>query len=158
MRFFLISDNSDAMNGLRLAGIEGIVARSAADVRSALEKISGTPDIGMILVTEKIADTYQSILDEARQVQTGPLLVTPPLDGILRSITVEELVAKGPAHGLDVRFGPGDGQRAPRARGWGGGGRLRAYRFRPGRWTMTPSSRRTSITSKPLGAGRATTC
>lgn len=33
------------------------------------------------------------------------VLVTPPLDGILRSITVEELVAKGPAHGLDVRFG-----------------------------------------------------
>ena len=28
MRFFLISDNSDAMNGLRLAGIEGTVARS----------------------------------------------------------------------------------------------------------------------------------
>ena len=33
MRFFLISDNSDAMNGLRLAGIEGTVARSEADLR-----------------------------------------------------------------------------------------------------------------------------
>ena len=37
MRFFLISDNSDAMNGLRLAGIEGTVARSEADLRQALE-------------------------------------------------------------------------------------------------------------------------
>ncbi|HRM74810.1 MAG TPA: hypothetical protein PLI13_08930, partial [Paracoccus sp. (in: a-proteobacteria)] len=36
MRFFLISDNSDAMNGLRLAGIEGTVARSEADLRHAL--------------------------------------------------------------------------------------------------------------------------
>ena len=36
MRFFLISDNSDAMNGLRLAGIEGTVARSEADLRQAL--------------------------------------------------------------------------------------------------------------------------
>ena len=35
MRFFLISDNSDAMNGLRLAGIEGTVARSEADLRQA---------------------------------------------------------------------------------------------------------------------------
>ena len=35
MRFFLISDNSDAMNGLRLAGIEGTVARSEADLRNA---------------------------------------------------------------------------------------------------------------------------
>ena len=35
MRFYLISDNSDAMNGLRLAGIEGTVARSEADLRAA---------------------------------------------------------------------------------------------------------------------------
>ena len=39
MRFFLISDNSDAMNGLRLAGIEGTVARSEADLRQALENL-----------------------------------------------------------------------------------------------------------------------
>ena len=39
MRFFLISDNSDAMNGLRLAGIEGTVARSEAEVESYLQEI-----------------------------------------------------------------------------------------------------------------------
>mgnify|MGYP006863348997 FL=1 len=42
MRFFLISDNSDAMNGLRLAGIEGTVARSEADLRQALENAAAT--------------------------------------------------------------------------------------------------------------------
>ena len=36
MRFFLISDNSDAMNGLRLAGIEGTVARSEAEDRKSV--------------------------------------------------------------------------------------------------------------------------
>jgi V/A-type H+-transporting ATPase subunit F len=81
MRFFLISDNSDAKNGMRLAGIDGVVARSAADVHAALEDVSRTPEIGMILVTEKIADTYQAILDEARLKQTGPLLVTIPSTG-----------------------------------------------------------------------------
>lgn len=81
MRFFLISDNSDAKNGMRLAGIEGVVARSESDVRNALDTVSRARDIGMVLVTEKIADTYQSILDEARQVQTGPLLVTIPSTG-----------------------------------------------------------------------------
>ena len=44
MRFFLISDNSDAMNGLRLAGIEGTVARSEADLRQALENAAKQPD------------------------------------------------------------------------------------------------------------------
>ena len=55
MRFYLISDNSDAMNGLRLAGIEGTVARSEADLRKAL--------------------------DPVRADQTGPLLVTVPSTG-----------------------------------------------------------------------------
>ena len=47
MRFFLISDNSDAMNGLRLAGIEGTVARSEADLRQALENAAKQPDIAV---------------------------------------------------------------------------------------------------------------
>ena len=67
MRFFLISDNSDAMNGLRLAGIEGTVARSEADLRHAL-------------VTEKIAETYTATLDSARAAG-GPLLITVPSTG-----------------------------------------------------------------------------
>ena len=46
MRFFLISDNSDAMNGLRLAGIEGTVARSEADLRKALENAANHPAAG----------------------------------------------------------------------------------------------------------------
>ena len=64
MRFFLISDNSDAMNGLRLAGIEGTVARSEADLRNALE----------------IAETYTATLDSARAAG-GPLLITVPSTG-----------------------------------------------------------------------------
>ena len=35
MRFYLISDNSDAMNGLRLAGIEGTVAATLDSARAA---------------------------------------------------------------------------------------------------------------------------
>ena len=51
MRFFLISDNSDAMNGLRLAGIEGTVARSEADLRQALENAAKQ---AMLLYNEPI--------------------------------------------------------------------------------------------------------
>ena len=60
MRFFLISDNSDAMNGLRLAGIEGTVARSEAELRHAL--------------------AYTAVLDSARAAG-GPLLITVPSTG-----------------------------------------------------------------------------
>ena len=60
MRFYLISDNSDAMNGLRLAGIEGTVARSEADLRAALAAVAQQPDIGMVLVTEKTPTPLRS--------------------------------------------------------------------------------------------------
>ena len=80
MRFFLISDNSDAMNGLRLAGIEGTVARSEADLRNALEMAAQQPDIAVLLVTEKIAETYTATLDSARAAG-GPLLITVPSTG-----------------------------------------------------------------------------
>ena len=66
MRFFLISDNSDAMNGLRLAGIEGTVARSEADLRQALENAA--------------KQTYTEVLDSARAKGT-PLLITVPSTG-----------------------------------------------------------------------------
>ena len=53
MRFFLISDNSDAMNGLRLAGIEGTVARSEADLRNALE-MAAQQQIGRASCRERV--------------------------------------------------------------------------------------------------------
>ena len=81
MRFYLISDNSDAMNGLRLAGIEGTVARSEADLRAALAAVAQQPDIGMVPVTEKIADACTAALDPVRAEQNGPLLVTVPSTG-----------------------------------------------------------------------------
>ena len=80
MRFFLISDNSDAMNGLRLAGIEGTVARSEADLRHALADAANQPDIAVLLVTEQIAETYTAVLDNARAAG-GPLLITVPSTG-----------------------------------------------------------------------------
>ena len=81
MRFFLISDNSDAMNGLRLAGIEGTVARSEADLRHALADAANQPDIAVLLVTEKIAETYTATLDSARAAKGTPLLITVPSTG-----------------------------------------------------------------------------
>ena len=36
MRFFLISDNTDTQTGMRLAGIEGVVAHTAEEVTKLL--------------------------------------------------------------------------------------------------------------------------
>ena len=80
MRFFLISDNSDAMNGLRLAGIEGTVARSEADLRQALENAAKQPDIAFFFNDTATTEIYTEVLDSARAKGT-PLLITVPSTG-----------------------------------------------------------------------------
>ena len=37
MRMYLISDNTDTLTGMRLAGIEGVVAHSHEEVKNALD-------------------------------------------------------------------------------------------------------------------------
>ena len=71
MRFFLISDNTDTQTGMRLAGIEGVVAHTAEEVTNAFELALAQPDIGMILVTEEI-------VNDAKKDQEGPLVLAIP--------------------------------------------------------------------------------
>ena len=78
MRFFLISDNTDTQTGMRLAGIEGVVAHTAAEVAEALNAALDQPEPGMILVTEKIADDFTEIINEAKKDQEGPLILAIP--------------------------------------------------------------------------------
>ena len=78
MRFFLISDNTDTQTGMRLAGIEGVVAHTAAEVAEALNAALDQPETGMILVPEKIADDFTEIINEAKKDQEGPLILAIP--------------------------------------------------------------------------------
>ena len=78
MRFFLISDNTDTQTGMRLAGIEGVVAHTAAEVAEALNAALDQPETGMILVTEKIADDFTEIINEAKKDQEGRLILAIP--------------------------------------------------------------------------------
>ena len=74
MRFFLISDNTDTQTGMRLAGIEGVVAHTAEEVTNAFELALSQPDIGMILVT----DDFTEIVNDAKKDQEGPLVLAIP--------------------------------------------------------------------------------
>ena len=55
MKYFVITDSTDTQVGLRLAGIEGVVVREEAEVRQAVELAARDPDIGVLLITEKLA-------------------------------------------------------------------------------------------------------
>lgn len=56
MKFFLISDNTDAMIGMRLAGIEAKRVTSRDEAEKAFKKALSAEDIGILLITAGVAE------------------------------------------------------------------------------------------------------
>lgn len=78
MQFFLISDNRDTLEGLRLAGIPGVIVHSAAEVEAALQDALTREETGVILITEKLADLAKETVDSIKLTHERPLLIAIP--------------------------------------------------------------------------------
>ena len=78
MRFFLISDNSDTQMGMRLAGIEGVIAHTEQEVESELQKAMENRDIAIILMTKKLIDMCRERVYQIKLSGSGPLIVEIP--------------------------------------------------------------------------------
>ncbi len=78
MRYFLISNNVDTQTGFRLAGIEGVVVHTADEVREALDQALATPDIGVILMAERLVPLCQERVSDIKLRMHSPLLVEIP--------------------------------------------------------------------------------
>jgi len=78
MRLFLISDNNDTKMGMRLAGIEGVVVHQKEEVIEALEKALQDKDIGIILITEKLADLIPERIRNLKIDTSLPLIIEIP--------------------------------------------------------------------------------
>ena len=58
MRMYLISDNIDTYTGMRLSGVEGVVVHEREELEEALSFVTGQPDIGIVLLTEKLGRDF----------------------------------------------------------------------------------------------------
>jgi V/A-type H+/Na+-transporting ATPase subunit F len=74
VKFFCIGDY-DTVAGFRLAGISGQVVTSPEDTDAALEKVSASTDIGIIIITEKLAEEIREKIEAMRQSHDRPLIV-----------------------------------------------------------------------------------
>ena len=63
MRMYLISDNIDTYTGMRLSGVEGVVVHEREELEEALSFVTGQPDIGIVLLTEKLGREFVEIPD-----------------------------------------------------------------------------------------------
>lgn len=78
MRYFVISDNTDTQVGLRLAGVEGVVARSKQEAEKAIAKVLADETVGILLITEGLAEQCADQLAEWKMNGRTPLVVEIP--------------------------------------------------------------------------------
>ncbi len=78
MKFYLISDNADTKMGMRIAGIEGVVASSAEEALSALESAAANENIAVGLMTEQLVELCHDKVYDIKLNRRRPLIVEIP--------------------------------------------------------------------------------
>ena len=78
MKFYLISDNIDTQMGMRLAGIEGVVAHTEPEVTAALDAAFEDESVAVVLMTEKLVKLCHDRVYELKLSRTRPLIIEIP--------------------------------------------------------------------------------
>lgn len=78
MKFFLISDNIDTQMGMRIAGVEGVVAHTESEVEDALDSAVSDENIAVVLMTQKTAGLCPKRVFDIKLNLPRPLIVEIP--------------------------------------------------------------------------------
>lgn len=78
MKFYLISDNADTKMGMRIAGIEGVVASGAEEALRALESAAADENIAVVLMAEKLVELCHDKVYDIKLNRRRPLIVEIP--------------------------------------------------------------------------------
>ncbi|MBC7248990.1 MAG: V-type ATP synthase subunit F [Anaerolineae bacterium] len=74
----LVIGHPETVLGFSLVGVHGQVARTAEEVNQALDEALSAEDVGIVLVTEDVADLIQPRMDQLKLRSTVPLVVEIP--------------------------------------------------------------------------------
>lgn len=78
MKYFLISDNVDTLAGMRLVGVRGVIVHQPEQVQDALEKACADPEIGLVLITDKLVESCSELVFSYKLNRKRPLIVAMP--------------------------------------------------------------------------------
>lgn len=78
MKFYLISDNMDTQMGLRLAGIEARWRILPQQVEQQLRTLLADESIGVVLITEKLAQLCSDLIYQTKMSVSRPLILEIP--------------------------------------------------------------------------------
>ncbi len=77
MKYFSLGDE-DTVLGFSLVGVEGQVVQSQEEAISAFQKVIIRKDIGILLITEKIAQLISTLIEKRIYTLQFPLIVEIP--------------------------------------------------------------------------------
>lgn len=75
MKAYCISDNTDTVTGLRLAGIEGEVIHDRDGILKRLDELIHDEDIAIVLMTTKTINLVGDVVSEYKLNLAKPLIV-----------------------------------------------------------------------------------
>ncbi len=78
MRAYLISDNTETYEGMRLAGIDGMVTQNPALIAKAMLSLAKAGDCAMILLTERAYGLAKKEVDAFMAAHTRPIVTRIP--------------------------------------------------------------------------------
>lgn len=78
MKIFLLSDNTHTLTGIRLSGVEGVVVHEREEILKELAKVKKRRDIGILIITELLAERVQLELNEMKLFRGLPIIVEIP--------------------------------------------------------------------------------
>ena len=77
----LVIGHPEAVLGFSLAGVSGRVATNAAEVNQALDDVQASKDVGIVLVTQDVAELIPARMEHLKLRSTIPLVVEIPAQG-----------------------------------------------------------------------------
>jgi V/A-type H+/Na+-transporting ATPase subunit F len=77
----LVIGHPDAVLGFSLAGVGGRVATNADEVNQALDEAQASKDLGIVLVTQDVAQLIPARMERLKLRSTVPLVVEIPSRG-----------------------------------------------------------------------------
>ncbi len=78
MKQFLLSDSRDTLVAMRLAGIKGVLTESTSDAERELDELLKNKEIGILLISEKLAEAMREKIDAIKEKSLFPLIVEIP--------------------------------------------------------------------------------
>lgn len=78
MRSYFISDNADTFVGMKMAGVKGEVLHDREFIINRINELRQDEEIGIIIITEKIALLIPELVSEIKLAKKRPLLIEIP--------------------------------------------------------------------------------